>query len=321
MKRRDLLKGAGSLVLGAPAVRASALLKFNAEPAPQVQPQDLVVAFNGPFCFWQGVPPGSTNKDCDHCITVMAPPVGPTCPNRRIRHQPWVGTTTNEKPINVASNATLTLKLPGYQSPENPGHSGTRHFDYEQGMNTGVLPLFNLTVPVPNIIIGVRPTQVMMVCAAGMSDDYCKEYIVYASGLSFVYKNVPLDGVEIKHGSNRFFAPCFTNDADLKDATLGVHLTPLDRNQDPGHIHATEVWKQMLTMYPWMQTEITSIDFCQTFDPALCDHLPCTGRSSKSDHGKAHHDTETRLLVGPGGDCEVPIMNLGPPGPNSKRKR
>jgi hypothetical protein len=327
MKRRDLLKGAGTLVLGAPAVRASALLKSNAEPA-QSLIKDLVVAFAGPFCFWQGVPQGNCpdSPACTHCITVMAPPVGPNCPNRKIRHQPWVGTTANENAINVAPCTTLTLNLPGYTSPTGPAYSGTQRFDYPQGSGSGAAePLFNLAVPIPDIIIGVRPTSVMMVCASGVPDNYCTEYCIYATGLSFVYKNVPLNGVSITNGSAPFFNPCFTNDAELKDATLGVHLTPLDRNPDLGHVHATQVWEQMLAMYPWMQKEITSIDFNPTFNPASCDQPQCITRSDmsnhKKDHKKAKSDHQTNLLIGPGNDCQVPIMNLPPPGPNNKRKR
>src|SRR5882672_4211648 len=98
MKRRDLLKGAGTLVLGAPAVRAAALLKSNAEPTPQGNTKDLVVAFAGPFCYWQGLHESSDNCQC---ITVMAPPVGPDY--TKAPHQPWLGTTSNEKKIEVAA--------------------------------------------------------------------------------------------------------------------------------------------------------------------------------------------------------------------------
>jgi hypothetical protein len=326
VKRRDLLKGAGTLVLGAPAVRAAALLKSNTEPTPQDLAKDLVVAFNGPFCFWQGIP--GSNQPCQ-CITVMAPPVGPNCPDHKIRHQPWVGTTTNEIAINannVPPGTTLVLGINGYSSPPAPTHSGTKSFAYEQGMGTGATPLFNLRVPIPDIIIGVRPTAVMMVCV-NPTEDYCTKYMVYGSGLSFVYKkalNAPVGGVDITNGTTPFFNPCFTNDADLKDATLGVHLTQLDRHPDQDHKHAQLVWAKMLSMYPWMQTEITGIDFCPTFDPASCDPLQCTAPSVKPDHKKSkpgHKHEVNPILVGPGGDCQVPIMDLGPPGPNSKRKR
>jgi hypothetical protein len=332
VKRRDLLKGAGTLVLGAPAVRAAALLKSNAQPTPQIpiQPKDLVLAFNGPFCFWQGIPPGSSNPDCEqqHCITVMAPPVGPDCPDHKIRHQPWVGTTTNEIAINankVPPGTTLKLAIDVYSLPQAPpAYSGTPCFPYAKGTDVGAKPLFNLAVPIPDIIIGVRPTAVMMVCI-NSNENYCTQYMVWGSGLSFVYKKTPLDGVDIKvqtkDGFAPFFKPCFFNDADLKDATLGVHLTALDRNPDKEHKHAQMVWQKMLSMYPWMAQEITNIDFCPFFDPASCDPLQCTTSSSKPALKKGKSEHTDPILFGPGSDCEVPVMGLGLPGLESHSKR
>ncbi len=313
MKRRDLLKGAGTLVLGAPAVRAAALLKSNTEPTPQgPTKKDLVVAFAGPFCFWQETPTQ---------IKVMAPPVGPNY--MPARHQPWFGTTTNEKMVNVSAGTNLTLSINGYNPTDAPTQTGTKAFLYEQGTGTGLTPLFNLFVPVPNVIIGVRPTAVMMACTPGTEDDYCKEFMVFGSGLSFLYKNVDLEGVNLE-GVNivsggaglDFFKPCFKNDAALQDVTLGIHLTPLNRNPDPDHTHARAVWGQMLGMYPWMASEITGINFCPNFNPSSCDFDPklCNGGAkprANTPHSKEHPLT---VLVGPGDDCEVPIMGLGLPG-------
>jgi hypothetical protein len=303
VKRRDVLKNAGALMLGATAVRASAFADCGPDACKPTPSKDLVVAFNGPFCFWwQG-----------QTIKVMAPPVGPS--NPIAAHKPWVGTTANEKVIDVAGHPTYTLGINGYTPPSTPPViSGTPSFPYEQGSETGAKPpLFNLIVPVPNIIIGVRPTVVKMVCATGVIDPYCTNYIKYASGLSFVYCNVTQDGVDIKKEADEFFKPCFINDDCLKDATLGVHLTPLDR-QDPNHERARYVWKRMLSMYPWMQTEITDIDFCPDFKPEDCHFEPsnCT---------KAKHPRPRLPQGGPGNDCEVPPMNLGQPGFTHTRRK
>ncbi len=282
MKRRDLLKGAGTLALGAPAVRAAALLKSNSEPTLQDNKKDLVISFAGAFCYWQESPT---------IIKVMAPPVGPNY--MPARHQPWTGTTANEKMINVPAGTGLTLGIDGYVPPQTPTQTG-------------------MFVPVPNAIIGVRPTAVMMACTPGTEDPYCKEYMIFASGLSFLYKNVNVDGVAINQGPVEFFKPCFKNDASLQDATLGVHLTPLNRNPDPDHTHAKLVWTRMLGMYPWMASEITGINFCPDFDPAACDK-ECT--PGPKHHGDAHGKKgPLTVLIGPGDDCEVPIMGLGLPG-------
>jgi hypothetical protein len=292
-------------VLGVPAVRAAALLNSNTEPTPQGNTKDLVVAFAGPFCYWQESPT---------IIKVMAPPVGPNY--MQARHQPWAGTTANEKMINVSAGTGLTLAIDGYVPPQTPTQTGTKAFLYEQGTGTGLTPLFNLFVPVPNVIIGVRQTAVMMACTPGTEDPYCKEYMVFASGLSFLYKNVNVDGVAINQGPVEFFKPCFKNDASLQDATLGVHLTPLNRNPDPDHTHAKLVWTRMLGMYPWMAGEITGIDFCPNFNAAVCDFDPKLCTPGPKHHGDAAHGKKGPLtvLVGPGNDCEVPIMGLGLPG-------
>lgn len=292
-------------MLAAPAVRASALIKSNAEPAPQSQTKSLVVVFSGPFCFWQE----------NGSIKVMAPPVGPTF--RKAPHQPWTGTSTNTTPINVPAGTTLTLAIDGYTPPPITAASGAALFQYGQGSGSGVTPLFNLTVPNPNTMIGVGATGVKMVCTPGTTDPYCTQFMVFASGVSLLYQNVSLDGVSIKNGSAEFFKPCFTNDSSLQDATLGVHLTPLDRHQDPNHIHAKEVWSEMLDMYPWMKTEITGIDFCPDFDPTACPPScnPQAGHQSKE------HEALRRLLVGPGGNCEVTPMILTPGGPAGKAKK
>jgi hypothetical protein len=309
MKRRDLLKTAGTMMLAAPAVSASGLMKSNTAPAAQGQPKNLIVAFSGAFCFWE---------ESDR-FKVMVPPVGH---DSKDPHRPWAGTTANAKPLQDFQNFTLTI---GGFTPSSGGKvpfTGTPYFSYEQGSSSsssGAPPLFNLFVPMPNQIIGVRPTGAKMVCKPGTSDPYCTQYMTYASGLSFVYQNVDLDHVIITAESDKgpvdFYKPCFTNDGALAEASLNVHLTPLTRATDPGHRHAKYVWKQMVSMYPWMQDEIHGIDFCPGFDPSTC---PASCPPQESPANKKP-DEPMKLLVGPSDDCEVPIMVLPPPGGKSLR--
>jgi hypothetical protein len=304
MNRRDFLKQAGIVAVAAPAA-ASNLAGAAGGVVNRSSIKDLRVTFDGPFCFWwQG-----------DSVRVMAPPVGPNCPDKNLRHQPWLGTTTNETTIDVSASPgpNLSLEIPGYIAWPSYNTAGTTAFEYKQGTDSGAPPLFNLTVPAPYVVIGVRPTAAKMVCTPGVKDPYCTEWRIYASGLTFVYPIVDLTGVRVMNGSAACFTPCFTNDDSLPDATLGVHLTPLCR-PDPGHVHATLVWQQMISMYPWMCKEITSINFCDDFDPASCnfDVTKC-GAGPKRIRGG--------VLFGPGSDCQVPIMGLTPGDGGNKRRQ
>src|SRR5215471_10844525 len=161
MKRRDLLK-AGVLTFATRAAGALTPSPFNAE-APSAT-KDLIVNFAGPFCFW--LETGS--------IKVMAPPVGPDY--LPAQHQPWFGTTANEKPVR-GTPSEYKLTIDGFTPPTTlPIPSGTGLFYYEQGEGTGVAPLFNLFVPIPNQIIGIVPTVVAMVCSPTTHDPYCSQY-------------------------------------------------------------------------------------------------------------------------------------------------
>jgi hypothetical protein len=80
----------------------------------------------------------------------------------------------------------------------------------------------------------------------------------------------------------------------------------------------------MLGMYPWMADEITGINFCPNFEPDKCDFDPKSCAPPTKQHGSAGHGKKGPLtvLVGPGDDCEVPIMGLGLPGtPHSSTKK
>jgi hypothetical protein len=308
MKRRDLLKTAGTMMLAAPAVRGSALVETNSKAAAQGPNKNLVVAFSGAFCFWQE----------NDRFKVMVPPVGH---DSKDPHRPWAGTTANSKALQGSPN--FTLSIGGFTPPSGgalPLFTGTPCFSYEQGTGSGSPPLLNLYLPVPTQIIGVRPTGAKMVCSPGTSDPYCTQYMTYASGLSFVYQNVDLDRVAIAADSDKgpadFYKPCFTNDQSLGEATLTIHLTPLTRALDPGHRHARYVWKQMISMYPWMEQEIHDIDFCPDFDPSACP-ASCLPEGSRANQKQ---DEPMKLMVGPSDDCEVPIMVLPPRGAGKPQK-
>jgi hypothetical protein len=309
MKRRDLLKTAGTMMLAAPAARASALMKSNSEPPVQGQTKNLVVTFSGAFCFWQ------ENEQ----FKVMVPPVGA---NSKDPHRPWTGTTANSKALQGLQNFRLVV---GGFTPASPGKlppvTGTPYFSYEQQAlsSSAASPLLNLFVPMPNQIIGIRPTGAKMVCKPGTTDPYCTQYMIYASGLSFVYQNVDLERVAITSDTDKgpvdFYKACFTNDQSLAEATLTIHLTPLKRVLDPFHKHAKYVWKQMVSMYPWMEKEILDIDFCDGFDPSTC---PASCPPQQNQASQAH-DAPQRVQGGPADDCEVPIMVLPLGGGKAKR--
>jgi hypothetical protein len=306
MKRRDFLKQGGVAALGAPA--AASLLA--ASSGCGTRGKDLVVSFAGPFCFWWNTPLEPT-------IKVMVPRVGPKC--EEAPHQPWFGTTQNEKRIteeDLGKNIEFRLDLPGYNPPQSPQkYNQLAPFGYEQTSDKQGPVLFNLTIPMPNIFIGARPTSVKMQCNSNPSDNYCTNYITYASSMIFVYKKIDLNGVRITQGKENFFTPCFENDKLLCAGELGIHMTPLTP-LDADHNHATAVWCQMLAMYPWMNKEITGLDFCPNFDHSSC-NASCFDKKSEL-KGPV-------IMAGPGSGCEVPNMCLPPfpagaPGAAQKKK-
>lgn len=310
MNRRDLLKRTGTLVVGLPALRASSLTNSIV----QSDGKYLVVNFNGPFCFWM-------NPDGTKGIKVMAPPVGTNydC----AKHQGWVGSSGNEKQIPSSSSG---LPPEDFELLVTPGvtelpHSGTPVFQYEQGP-TGANPLFNLFLPPPAQIIGVRPTCVEIICHDG--SDKCNTYRqrgggpeTFASGLTLLYQNVDLPQVKIVHKKTKenFFVPCFENDMKLPSASLNIHLTMLDQTPDMEHRHATSVWSQMMTMYPEMLEEIKGIKFYGLPKECKCSEIS-TGK--KNSGGS---DSPNKTLIGPGNDCEVPIMMLQEGGGNPAKRK
>lgn len=297
MNRRDFLKQAGVVAVGVPAVASTVASAANAANPPNTK--DLRVTFNGPFCYWwQG-----------DSVKVMAPPVGPK--HKDAPHQPWLGTTKNETRIGVDPGTNLALLIPGYTPWPSYKVGGTYYFECSQGTGTGATPLFNLTVPAPYAVIGVHPTAAKIACKPG-ADPYCKddcnEWKIFASGLTFVYPIVDLTSVSVTNDSGTLFAPCFTNDEYLPDATLGINLTPLTP-EDPNHKQAEHTWKEMVSMYPWMEAQITGIEFCKNYKPASCDFDPKTCVAGNLPQ------------FGSGGDCQVPIMGLDPGGGARKQRK
>lgn len=288
MNRRNLLRGAGSLALGLPALSASRLV---ASPPFQTSSsvKDLIVTFAGPFCYWLE----------ENAIKVMAPPVGT---DSLAEHQGWIGTNTNETVLNSESVSNPPeYTLTGVRGKSAlPKPSGTPLFNYEQGTPLGKNPLFNFIAPFPQGIAGARPTYVNIL----ESDDPKGHPQMLAAGLTFYYKNVDLSGVRVtqkgEQKGEEFFQPCFDNDKDLPCALLGIHLTPLNQCRDDHHKHAEYVWKRMLSMYPWMQKDISGIEFLD-FNIAQCPPTP----------GTAAH--------GPGNDCEAAIMMLTPQGKSGRK--
>lgn len=294
MDRRDLLKRAGTLVMGLPALRASSL----GNSMVQSDGKYLVVNFSGPFCFWADA---ETKK-----YIVMAPLVGKDVASAA--HQAWAATSENETILNSRPcpvSPEYELNIPGDRSPK---MSGTKPYLYPQDGPRGKETLFTLSVSYPDEIIGIHPTMVTFISTGATAQSG-----LLAAGLTFVYKNVDVDGTKImltqkvgpKSSTLHACTPlepyqaCFQNDASLPTATLGIHLSRVDQKGN-GHLHANIVWGKMEDMYPWM--EKTKLHFTG-FNPAGCP--PGPGKSA----------------IGPGNDCEVPIMLLQAGGGNPAKRK
>jgi hypothetical protein len=300
MNRRDLLRHAGALAIGLPALRASGA----ANSIAQAGGKDLIVTFSGPFCYW-AQPEG---------YKVMAPPIGK---NFKYPHQSWIATSTNETILDapqLSPAPEYQLSIPG--PARSPQTSGTETFNYQQEKSRGQAPLFTLIAPYPDVIIGVRPTKVDITSSAA-SQPQTK---ILAAGLTFLYKNVDVHQIQLvtKTQSSKTpqppFQPCFTNDDALSVAILTIHLSQVDQHPDPGHGQAHAVWGQMKAMYPWVDTQISF----PGFDTAACPpEMAAKPQRSSTTTRKKIGAPE----VGPGNDCEVPIMTLGGQGSNSLRGR
>lgn len=287
MNRRNLLRGAGSLALGLPALSASRLM---ASPvfATSSAVKDLIVTFDGPFCYWIE----------ENAMKVMAPPVGT---DSLAQHRGWIGTSANETVLNSTSvSSPPVYALTGVSQSALPIPSGTPLFNYEQGKSFGRNPLFTFNAPFPQTMAGARPTDVNIVETENRGPQ------MLAAGLNFYYKNVDLLGVWVTLNGENWFQPCFTNDKDLPCALLGIHLTPLNQFPDHHHVRAKYVWKRMRSMYPWMKKDVHGITFLK-FDTAKCP--PPAAKAAKS---AGADDSDGIVGNGPGHVCEVPVMMLTP---------
>lgn len=312
MNRRDLLKQAGTL-LAASALPVNALVNNQDQPG-----QDLLVTLTGPFCYW---------KEQGH-MRVMAPRIVGSafcC----FPHTPWLATTANEAVIpweNDDPKITRHYQLTGVQS-RTTQPSGTTLCSFPQD-TCGTPPppedckgckptrkskqpkqpkqsaedyhccpaLFDIMLPYPDLLIGINPTCVQF-------DNGPKE--TFASSINCLYRNttehpVALNSVKfesvppITPPPPAFtFVPDFSNDQGLPSATLRINLTPLSV-LDPNHLHAKEVFFQMLTMFPWV--EIKSVEFCS----GLTVTEPCK-------------------QAGPGTDCQAPLFMLDGMAPSRKK--
>ena len=294
MNRRDLLKQAGILAVGLPALGASGLTDSMAQ-ANNVM--DLVVSFEGPFCFWAQQGGG---------YLVMAPPAGPG--SGHAAHQGWIATHQNETqlaPTDAPAQPQYTLAIPqaSGQAVANPQPGGTSVFTKPQGGPKGNNFFFTISVPAPNSIVGVRPTY------AGLGSDSPQ---ILAAGLIFVYNQVNLAGVQLQGGAQPF-TPCFIIDQQsFSAASLGIHFSSIDQSRDQGHGHAMEVWAKMISMYkPWMDS-YGPICFPK-FDITSCPPEPIDTVCPPKKREKP--------LFGPGNDCEVPIMSFSPGGGNPAKRK
>ena len=273
------------MAVGLPAMAASRSVSSSALAA-SAAVKDLIVTLTGPFCYWLE----------NTGLRMMAPHVGPAFLGAP--HQPWVGTSANQKMIEAHPEKTLEYSLNVGQAtaaPPFPVLQGTPVFSYPQGKDPN-RPMFNFVIPTPDRISGANPSLATMECV-NPDEPYCKTPSLYATALTVLYKNVDLSAVTVTSGGQPFFQPCFENDADLPVAQLGIHLTPL--KHEPGHGQAVLVWERMLALYPWIQKEIKGISLC-TFDTSSCPPQPVCKNLRYS------------TLVGPGNNCEAPIMLLSP---------
>lgn len=296
MKRRDFLKHTGALAVGLPAMAASQSVSSSASKA-SAAVKDLIVTLTGPFCYWLE---GSGLK-------IMAPHVGPNF--HAAPHQPWTGTSANQIMI-VGSETDYRLAIgPRPLKTAMPIAQGTPIFGYGQGPNPRP-PMFSFLLPMPDAMSGNQPTLAQMQCV-NPDEPYCKTPTLYASSLTIVYNNVDPTQVAVTQGNQTYFTPCFENDANLPVLRLGIHMTPLRR--DSGHLQAQQTWKQMLALYPWMQQEITGITLCE-FNTAACPPTPTCLPEPKKKAPRRHRPGPDIFFVGPGNNCESPIMLLTPGG-------
>jgi hypothetical protein len=288
MNRRELIKQGTAALLAASTLNTAALPACKKEQCTLPNEKPLVVTFTGPFCFWE------EQSQSETTIYAMAAPVGRTF---SLPHQPWMGTSTNETQLNVGSTVPNSpiFQLKGLDGAKEMRCQGVEIYTASQGSCSDSVPpqpgactppLFMLELPLPDLMIGLNTTCVEI--------NNGQEQLV-ASRVSFFYQKARLQGIQVQQAGNCAYQPLFQNDACLPMATLGVNLTPTVI-PDPGHVHATQVFYQMMTMCPWLK--LNTIKF------------PCT---------PAGNSCPTVVNVGDGADCKVPQMMLTPTLPGQRR--
>jgi hypothetical protein len=242
MNRRNLLKRAGVATLAAPFLAAGTLLDRGA--AQSVSGKSLMIIFSGPFVF----------RMLADKIRVMAPLVGPY--DLDVAHQPWLGTTSNEKSLRDIATPALKLCMGLTPNPQPPAGLPMLSFPQPDYESYGTA-LFSLDVPDPDQIVGIHPTDVCLgVCASDGSNK-----ITCASGAIFLYNHVvdlskvvvvAVDLSTMTPG-DVIYTPDFQIDINaLPAAVLGVHLSPCNCGSDPCHVHATTVVHRMKDMCSWI---------------------------------------------------------------------
>jgi len=295
MNRRDLLRQAGVFAVGLPALGASGRAFM-----PQAVTQDLMVSFDGPFCFWTQDNGG---------LIAMAPRIGP---GFSVPHQAWIATHENEMQLPdevVVPAPAYELVGLGSHGPS-PDTGGAAIFTQPQdGHSRSSDTLFTITVPAADVMVGTRPTLVSFGSAAPT---------ILAAGLTLLYKNVDLTGVQFNLSAEKqtAFTPCFGYDAKLSAATLGIHLSQVDQKRQKGHAHATSVWGQMMAMFKWLEKDYGQIAF-PPFDIKACPPAPAPTPAAATTRGHKGGGPQ----FGPGNDCEVPIMSFSTGGPQTPRRK
>jgi len=264
----------------------------------QAATQDLMVSFDGPFCFWAQDNGG---------LIAMAPRIGP---GFSVPHQAWIATHQNEMQLPdevVVPAPAYELVGLGSHSPSPDTDGATIFTKPQDGHPRSTDTLFTISVPAADVMVGTRPTLVSF--GSGKPK-------IQAAGLTLLYRNVDLTGVQFNLEKQTVFTPCFRYDAKLSVATLGIHLSQVDQKRQKSHAHAISVWGEMMAMFKWLEKEYGQIDF-PPFDITACPPGPAPATGAATTRGQKGGKT----LFGPGNDCEVPIMWFSTGGNPARQKR
>lgn len=210
----------------------------------------LAITFTGPFTFEH------QKNGADITAIAALVRIADFPQNQEFGHIPWIGTTLNEQQLFLAQpNAVFTISgLCGSGKMPTPVKTQILARDVKKSASSF---LFEMALPFPDELIGTSPTLVCLnngSCHKAQSSSF-------ASGITFLYKNVDLGSIEIKGGIDESGNPIdfnakFDDDADLPIARLGIYLTPLIALDDD-HNHAKAAADVVNGMYP----DLDTIDF------------------------------------------------------------